>query len=763
MSRFHRFRPSSFGLVLGLLLGPLAAVGGTSIAAPPPADLERPYAGDRVVRVTIRGARDLRAMLALSEDAWSHRLGLGPCDFRLSPEAYRALQRSGLPFEVLIEDVQRLVDAERARLAAAEPEGGVAGLDFFADFRDLATINARLDELAAVHPDRASVIVIGTSVEGRSIRGIEIRPEESAGLPQVVINFAQHAREWATPMTGMWLVEALLERSDPAVAAVADAAIWTVIPVTNPDGYEHSWGPERLWRKNRRPNPDGSIGVDLNRNWGWGWGGQGSSGSPSSETYRGPSAFSEPETAALRDFLSSRSDLAAHLDIHSYGQWILHPWGNVATPTPDAAAFALMSSEIAGAIRAVHGRTYVAGSIYSTLYPASGGACDWVYGDRGAFSFTFEVRDTGSYGFVMPPSEIVPNAEENLAGIAAFARVALSPAAFVAPQIPAQVPAGEEARVPVSIVPIRGEVTAGSEVAWIAIDDGAAATVPLVALGSNQFEVPLPAVACGRTIRWWLEAETSLGMIRLPSESGLTAFVTEAVIDQVAFADDFELDRGWTVGATGDNATAGLWTRVAPVGTIAQPGSDHSPDGILCFVTGQHVAGQGAGTSDVDNGITSLTSPLFDASDPATEVRVWLWHSNNQGANPGTDSMLVQASSGDGTWVLVDEILDSPGVWFERRWRLADFLPPSATCRIRFVARDLGAGSLVEAAVDDFAVVVPGCPAVVIGDLDGNGVVEGADLALLLGAWGTAGGPADLDDDGTVGGSDLAVLLGNWS
>ena len=48
------------------------------------------------------------------------------------------------------------------------------------------------------------------------------------------------------------------------------------------------------------------------------------------------------------------------------------------------------------------------------------------------------------------------------------------------------------------------------------------------------------------------------------------------------------------------------------------------------------------------------------------------------------------------------------------------------------------------------------------GDLDGSGVIDGADLAGLLGAWGTPGSPADLDGDGTVGGADLGVLLGNW-
>jgi hypothetical protein len=47
------------------------------------------------------------------------------------------------------------------------------------------------------------------------------------------------------------------------------------------------------------------------------------------------------------------------------------------------------------------------------------------------------------------------------------------------------------------------------------------------------------------------------------------------------------------------------------------------------------------------------------------------------------------------------------------------------------------------------------------GDLDGDSVVNGADLAIMLSRWGLSG-TGDLDGDGTVGAADLAVLLGNW-
>lgn len=53
-------------------------------------------------------------------------------------------------------------------------------------------------------------------------------------------------------------------------------------------------------------------------------------------------------------------------------------------------------------------------------------------------------------------------------------------------------------------------------------------------------------------------------------------------------------------------------------------------------------------------------------------------------------------------------------------------------------------------------------PAPCVGDLTGDGVIDGADLATLLGAWGTGGSVADVNGDGVVDGADLATVLGAW-
>jgi hypothetical protein len=63
------------------------------------------------------------------------------------------------------------------------------------------------------------------------------------------------------------------------------------------------------------------------------------------------------------------------------------------------------------------------------------------------------------------------------------------------------------------------------------------------------------------------------------------------------------------------------------------------------------------------------------------------------------------------------------------------------------------------AVVDLCAIGASGCCS---GDLDADGTVGGADLGLLLSAWGTGGGASDLDGDGSVGGGDLGLLLSAW-
>jgi len=194
---------------------------------------------------------------------------------------------------------------------------------------------------------------------------------------------------------------------------------WVIVPIHNVDGYDYAHTSDRLWRKNRQPNPGSTCsGTDLNRNYGYGWGGPGASTNPCSETFRGARAWSAPETDAEIKFITpylDRGQIKAYVDIHSYGAYFLSPWGYTSQLPPDYSAMNQMMTSVVGAIRTVNGRSYTYGPSSSTLYVTSGSTTDELYGDGGVIhSYTIECYGTS---FTPPVSFIVPIGREVWAGI----------------------------------------------------------------------------------------------------------------------------------------------------------------------------------------------------------------------------------------------------------------------------------------------------------------------------------------------------------
>jgi carboxypeptidase T len=375
---------------------------------------ERRYDGHAVVRVDATTPADVEHVEAIADEVWTHRPGPGPIDVRVAPQRMAELAALGLPLEIRVPDVQARIDAERDRLAARpDPqEGG----DFFADFRDYAEVMAKLDAMAAAAPDVAEVVDIGTSLEGRPIKGLRIG---NAGAPAVLYTGTMHAREWLATMVAMCVADAYVSGygSDAHVTELLDELEIVVLPMINNDLYVVSWTSDRYWRKNTR---DG-YGVDLNRNFGYAWGGEGASGYPYDETFYGDGPFSEPESAALRDFVEGHGGFVAHIDFHSFAQLVLYPWGHTYDAAPDAADLSSIASAMAGAIAGQTGYDY-APIQGSDLYPASGVVDDWSYGDHAMMAFTIELRGDD---FVVPPSEIAPACAENVAAALTLADWAL--------------------------------------------------------------------------------------------------------------------------------------------------------------------------------------------------------------------------------------------------------------------------------------------------------------------------------------------------
>lgn len=373
-----------------------------------------PVSSRRVaIRVDCRAAVPCALAEELALDVWTEQRVPGePVDLVVAEPDLARLTADGARFAVLDPDIDATARAETERIRA---QAGVQTEDWFAEFRDYTAIEAHLEELAGLAPDRVSMVGIGSTLDGRTLWALHIDAVDQGATPMLV-NGAQHAREWISAMSATCIADRLVRDypSDESIRTFVDTTDVWIVPVVNPDGYQYSWGQDRYWRKNRR----GGHGVDLNRNFSVAWGGSGSSALKRSQVYRGDRPFSENESVALRS-LVKREGIRLHVDLHAFGQLILFPWNHDGEPSKDHARYAAVGDDIASAIHGAHQNPYrlIRGV---ELYPAAGTMSDWMYGEAGAISFTFELRPRSGAGFVLPPSEIKPTCDEAMAGVLAL-------------------------------------------------------------------------------------------------------------------------------------------------------------------------------------------------------------------------------------------------------------------------------------------------------------------------------------------------------
>ena len=272
-----------------------------------------------------------------------------------------------------------------------------------------ATLNAWAAADSVIHVDS-----VGASYEGRPILAVKVgAAADDPARPNVLFMATHHAREWISTAVAMKLIRWLADSGGGAGgAALATHDVW-VIPVENPDGYQYSFTNERYWRKNRRPNDNGSYGVDPNRNYPafWGFDELGSSGSQYAETYRGTAPASEPETQATMAFHAAHPPVVA-VSYHSYSGLVLYPWGfRSGQLAPDLPRYqALAGTDLVPAVLdSVPGSPidhYHPGPGWN-LYPTNGEYTDWAYRTYGTIAFTTELTSGCCvaglyYGFEFP-------------------------------------------------------------------------------------------------------------------------------------------------------------------------------------------------------------------------------------------------------------------------------------------------------------------------------------------------------------------------
>jgi carboxypeptidase T len=333
------------------------------------------------------------------------------------------LKGSGFRFDILEEDMAKYYENRKAPTEQEMRKSydilktdntDAYTLGTMGGFHTYAEIIKVMDTLRYFYPNLVSTkINVGTTQEARTIWGIKISDNpnvsESATEPGIYFDGIHHAREPISMEVQLYFMYWLCENyaTNPEAAYLVNNREIFFVPCVNVDGYEYnrSTNPNGGgdWRKNRRNN-GGSYGVDINRNYGYGWGlNSGSSNDPASDTYRGPSAFSEPETQGVRDFLLAKHPKVG-LSIHSVAGDILNPYSYC-----DTAIRYDLYSDWSSEFGPTNGYPY--GTVNEMLaYYSSGTTRDYMH-VTGTYAWTVEISGSD---FWPASSEIIPLNNLNL-------------------------------------------------------------------------------------------------------------------------------------------------------------------------------------------------------------------------------------------------------------------------------------------------------------------------------------------------------------
>ncbi|XP_027870689.1 carboxypeptidase A1-like [Xiphophorus couchianus] len=358
--------------------------------------------------------RVLEDILDLELDFWRW---VTPVDVRVPSHSLQVvktyLENHCIKYFTMIKDLQALLDEEQRQMKSIAPAGNTDTFHY-TTYHTLSEIYSFQDMLVAENPKLVSKTVIGQSYEGRPLNVLKFSTGGS-NRPAIWIDTGIHAREWVTQASGIVFAKKIVTEygTDSAVTEILNRMDVFLEMVVNPDGYHFTHTNNRMWRKNRKQNRGSTcVGVDLNRNWNAGFGGHGSSNNPCSEIYRGTRAHSEPEVKSIVNFVRSHGNIKAFISIHSYSQMLLFPYGYTRKPAKDQAELDQVAQKAITALASLYGTSYRYGSIITTIYQSSGGSIDWTYNQGIKYSYTFELRDTGHFGFILPANQIVPTANE---------------------------------------------------------------------------------------------------------------------------------------------------------------------------------------------------------------------------------------------------------------------------------------------------------------------------------------------------------------
>jgi len=378
-----------------------------------------------VYRLVPKNTNELNVLAELQNtplngyDFWTYPKGVGmSVDILVSPQRQTnfkdLIHKNEIQYEVLMENIQEQIDAEAEVNKKAVQNGPKLGLTWDRYYR-LNDIYEWLRSLSVQYPGIVTLVQAGRSYQGRQILGVKLSFRPGNQNRGVWIDSLIHAREWISGATVTYILNQLLTSTDPSVRQIAESHDWYIVPVLNPDGYEFSHTNNRMWRKTRTPYST-CFGADPNRNWGYRWNTGGSSNNPCSETYAGPRAFSEVETESVSQYIRTIGrNLQVLLSVHSYSQLLLIPYGHTTQHLENYNQVRDIGLKAAQSLSRRYGTRYTVGNGAEILYIVTGASDDWAKANfQIPVVLTYELRDLGSNGFLLPANQIIPSGLETL-------------------------------------------------------------------------------------------------------------------------------------------------------------------------------------------------------------------------------------------------------------------------------------------------------------------------------------------------------------
>lgn len=607
---------------------------------------------------------------------------------------------------------------------------------------------AAAQDFVSTYPNLAQWTDVGNSWEktaglgGFDINVLKLTNQSISGSkPKLFINSAIHAREYATAPLNLDFARWLLEGydSDADATWILDHHEVHLMLQTNPDGRKRA-ETGISWRKNTNQNfcgPTGnSRGVDLNRNFTFSWNstnGVGSSGNQCSATFRGQQAGSEPEIQALESYVRSlwpdrrgpnRNNAAPsdtsgiHIDIHSFSELVLWPWGDVNQAAPNGNALRTL------------GRKFAFFNGYSPqqsigLYPTDGTSDSVSYGELGVAAYTFELgtrffQECSTYENTIRP--------DNLPALIYAAKVVRTP--YITP-------AGPDS---ISLALGNNAVSAGTPVTLTATasdsrynnSNGSEGTQNISAA---EYYIDVPPWESGASAQALSASDASFNQrtegvtgsintsglsngrhtvyVRSRDTSGVWGAVSAIFLNitdtpppppTCSFDDNFTASTGWSNSPTSTCST-GAYVRTNPTqvtnsGVVTQVGGDAGGDGFALFTA----TNSSAGSDDVDGGVCTAQSPTITVNENSTLSFDWFHGQRDTGDDSAGDFFRVEYSTNGGA--SFSSLVNIGDVRTQAQWQneTASIAAGSSVILRVSTSDGSGPGDLVEGGLDSVSI-----------------------------------------------------------